>query len=81
MNILKRHSFWKSSSDRITNSRQHDAGGVFQGLIATGNLLIKDDNRNDIIDIVEAPQVDITISATDSTQVNVKQETKPSTDV
>jgi hypothetical protein len=96
MNILKRHSFWKAvltglqipaSTMQVViiesegNLNWNIAIAVFQGLIATGNLLIKDDNRNDIIDIVEAPQVDITISATDSTQVNVKQETKPSTDV
>jgi len=88
--ILKRHSFWKavltglqipiSSVQVIVLSEEGSRDiniilAVVQGLLATGNLLIKDDNRNDIIDIIEEP-VTVTVTAPSNVQVNV-EETKP----
>lgn len=89
-NILKRHSFWKavltglqipiSSVQVIVLSEEGSRDvniilAVVQGLLATGNLLIKDDNRNDIIDIIEDP-VTVTVSAPPNVNVEVT-ETKP----
>lgn len=85
--ILKRHSFWKavltgaqipiSSIQVIVLSEEGSRDiniilAVVQGLLATGNLLIKDDNRNDIIDIIEDP-VTVTVTAPANVQVNVEE--------
>lgn len=88
MSVFKRHSFWKailtglqipiSSVQVIVLSEEGSREiniilAIVQGLLATGNLLIKDDNKNDIIDIAE-PKIDITV--TSSTPVNITTETR-----
>ena len=90
--VFKRHSFWKavlsglqipiSSVQVIVLSEEGSRDiniilAVVQGLLATGNLLIKDENHNDVIDITEDP-VTVTVTAPSNVQVNV-EETKPET--
>jgi hypothetical protein len=91
--ILKRHSFWKavltglqipiSSVQVIVLSEEGSRDiniilAIVQGLLATGNLLIKDDNQNDVIDILEDP-IKVTVEAPKNVEVTIKEtpEIKP----
>ena len=50
---------------------------VAQGILAMISILTKDENMNDIIDIVESrPKVDVKVSSPENVEVNVIKETK-----
>ena len=91
--FYKRASFWKTIIQALQVGLSSVQGvtlyseeyvrdfniviAVVQGVLAMISILTKDDNRNDIIDIIEPQsQVDVTVTAPPNVDVTVNKETK-----